>query len=56
MRRELEHESNVRGDGRDEPQITAVAVMGVTGSGKSNFIRLATGDGGPEVGHQLESR
>ena len=40
------------------PQITAIAVMGVTGSGKSHFIRLLLGDGhkdSPEVGHDLAS-
>ena len=44
------------GSYEDEPGITAIAVMGVTGSGKSNFIRLAMGSDGPEVGHDLGSR
>ncbi|KAK3367253.1 hypothetical protein B0T24DRAFT_651556 [Lasiosphaeria ovina] len=38
--------------------VALIAVMGVTGSGKSNFLRLVTGqDGrdGPQVGHSLES-
>jgi ABC-type proline/glycine betaine transport system ATPase subunit len=37
---------------------TVIVLMGVTGSGKSNFIRLATGlegDDGPEVGDDLVS-
>jgi ABC-type lipoprotein export system ATPase subunit len=36
--------------------ITLIAVMGVTGSGKSNFIRLITGADDSEVGHDLASR
>lgn len=32
-----------------------IAVMGVTGAGKSNFIRLACGDENIEVGHDLNS-
>jgi hypothetical protein len=32
-----------------------IAVMGVTGAGKSNFIRLACGDEKIEVGHDLNS-
>ncbi|KAF1995078.1 hypothetical protein P154DRAFT_446313 [Amniculicola lignicola CBS 123094] len=35
--------------------IILIAVMGVTGSGKSNFIRHATGGKGPKVGGDLES-
>jgi energy-coupling factor transporter ATP-binding protein EcfA2 len=38
---------------------TVIVLMGVTGSGKSNFIRLATGlegDDGPEVGDDLVSK
>ncbi len=35
--------------------ITLIAVMGVTGSGKSNFIRLATGSNDPVVGDDLAS-
>jgi ABC-type proline/glycine betaine transport system ATPase subunit len=36
--------------------ITLIAVMGVTGSGKSNFVRLITGADDSEVGHDLASR
>jgi len=32
-----------------------VAVMGVTGSGKSTFIKTMTGNAGVHVGHGLES-
>jgi ABC-type hemin transport system ATPase subunit len=32
-----------------------VAVMGATGSGKSNLIKLATGDSDSKVGHSLKS-
>ncbi|KAJ6024302.1 hypothetical protein N7540_005099 [Penicillium herquei] len=32
-----------------------VAVMGVTGSGKSTFIKIATGSPDVEIGHSLES-
>lgn len=38
--------------------IAVIALMGVTGSGKSNFIRLVTelsGAAAPEVGHDLVS-
>jgi ABC-type methionine transport system ATPase subunit len=35
--------------------VTLIAVMGVTGAGKSNFIRLATGTEGPKVGHSLKA-
>jgi ABC-type lipoprotein export system ATPase subunit len=35
--------------------ITAVAVMGVTGSGKSNFIKHATNSDRIKVGHNMES-
>jgi hypothetical protein len=42
----------------DEGSICLIAVMGVTGSGKSNFIRHLTGssgENGPIVGHDLAS-
>lgn len=32
-----------------------IAVMGVTGAGKSTFIRTVTGQNDVEVGHNLES-
>jgi ABC-type hemin transport system ATPase subunit len=32
-----------------------IAVMGVTGAGKSTFIRWASGDEEVEVGHDLHS-
>ncbi len=32
-----------------------IVVMGVTGSGKSNFIRHVTGGKGPKVSDELES-
>jgi ABC-type proline/glycine betaine transport system ATPase subunit len=35
------------------PKIAVIVVMGVTGSGKSNFIRLATGSTDAVVGHDL---
>ncbi|KAJ9610386.1 hypothetical protein H2200_005163 [Cladophialophora chaetospira] len=35
--------------------ITAIAVMGVTGSGKSNFIRCATNSDRIKVGHNMQS-
>jgi hypothetical protein len=41
--------------GQDGLDIILIAVMGVTGSGKSNFIRLATGSQDPKLGHDLES-
>jgi ABC-type proline/glycine betaine transport system ATPase subunit len=44
--------------GSDEGNICLIAVMGVTGSGKSNFIRHLTGStgaNGPIVGHELTS-
>lgn len=40
------------------PPVLLIAVMGVTGSGKSNFLRLLTGrddEDGPQVGHSLGS-
>lgn len=37
----------------DNFDITLIAVMGVTGSGKSNFIQLATGSTEAVVGHDL---
>ena len=39
----------------DMEDITAIAVMGVTGSGKSNFIKHATNSDRIKVGHSLQS-
>ena len=39
----------------DVEEITAIAVMGVTGSGKSNFIKHATSSDRVRVGHNLQS-
>lgn len=41
-----------------QSDVSLIAVMGVTGSGKSNFLRLITetcGNQGPAVGHDLDS-
>lgn len=38
----------------DKNRALYIAVMGVTGSGKSNFIKMATGLDVP-IGHGLES-
>ncbi len=32
-----------------------IAVMGVTGAGKSSFIKLVTGDASVKIGHSQES-
>ena len=49
-------DTNGLGVGNNEiVDITLIAVMGATGSGKSNFIRLLTGADESEVGHSLES-
>jgi ABC-type lipoprotein export system ATPase subunit len=47
VEKELEPQSHENFD------ITLIAVMGVTGSGKSNFIQLATGSKEAFVGHDL---
>lgn len=39
----------------DLEEITAIAVMGVTGSGKSNFIKHATSSERVRVGHNMQS-
>lgn len=39
----------------DMDDITAIAVMGVTGSGKSNFIKHATSSERIKVGHDMQS-
>lgn len=42
--------------GRDpRPNDIFIAVMGVTGAGKSSFIRLASGNKNVKIGHSLES-
>jgi len=43
----------IRSDG--PPPVVWIAVMGVTGSGKSTFIQTATGDGSVGVNHGLRS-
>ncbi len=48
------HENSVPAD-EDMDDITAIAVMGVTGSGKSNFIKHATSSERIKVGHSLQS-
>lgn len=37
------------------PNDIIIVIMGVTGSGKSTFVKLATGDEDVQVGHDLES-
>lgn len=53
---EATKQSTAESSKEDTPEEEVViAVMGVTGSGKSTFIRTMTGDGGVHVGHGLES-
>lgn len=47
-----EEDSTLKDAPKDE---VVVAVMGVTGSGKSTFIKTMTGNAGVHVGHGLES-
>jgi len=46
-------EQNAEPQASDKFDITLIAVMGVTGSGKSNFIQLATESTEAVVGHEL---
>lgn len=51
-------DTSVSDESESPPSILLIAVMGVTGSGKSNFLRLLTGrddEDGPQVGHSLGS-
>lgn len=36
-------------------QEVVIAVMGVTGAGKSSFVKLATGDSNVKIGHGLNA-
>jgi hypothetical protein len=38
------------------PGDTVIAVMGVTGAGKSSFIKNVTGNASIQIGHGLDSR
>lgn len=40
---------------QNPPPLPAILVMGVTGAGKSHFIRVVTGDSAVAVGHNLRS-
>nr|RBQ89673.1 hypothetical protein FVER53263_13652 [Fusarium verticillioides] len=51
-------DTSVSDESESPPPVLLIAVMGVTGSGKSNFLRLLTGrddEDGPQVGHSLGS-
>ncbi|EXL76713.1 hypothetical protein FOPG_08610 [Fusarium oxysporum f. sp. conglutinans race 2 54008] len=51
-------DTSVSDESESLPPVLLIAVMGVTGSGKSNFLRLLTGrddEDGPQVGHSLGS-
>ena len=53
-----QHEGSIWGQdfiSQESPTAPAILVMGVTGAGKSNFIRIATGDSSVTVGHSLRS-
>ena len=43
------------GDAATDPDEVIIAVMGVTGAGKSSFIRTVTGDSSVIVGDSLSS-
>ncbi|KAF9765174.1 hypothetical protein IL306_002584 [Fusarium sp. DS 682] len=54
----VETDTSVSDESESPPHVLLIAVMGVTGSGKSNFLRLLTGrddEDGPQVGHSLGS-
>ena len=52
-----EHEGSMSDPGNtpQNPPLPAILVMGVTGAGKSHFIRIVTGDSAVAVSHNLRS-
>ena len=42
-------------NGHNRPDDVYIAIMGMTGSGKSSFIATCCPDAAGEIGHELES-